>query len=242
MGAALVAGAVNAIAGAGTLLTFPALLYTGLASIAANATSTLALWPGSVTSAWTYRRYLRRDCRLALILAVPSLVGGLVGAVLLLQTPERLFRSAVPFLIYLACGLLILQEPVGQWMTQRALAHPRHRLVALWIVQLGIAVYGGYFGAGIGILMLAAMAIFLPEDLQAANALKNLQAALINSMAMLYFIASGAASVRLAVPMAVAAVVGGYIGAHAAQRLPARWLRTVVVLYGLGVATYLMVE
>jgi uncharacterized protein len=240
--AAFGAGFVNAIAGGGTLLTFPALLYSGMNAIAANATSTAAVWPGSVTSSWAYRHYLRTNRARVVSLALPSLLGGVAGAALLLNTTERAFRFIVPYLILLACGLLVAQEPIGRWMTQRTEAHPRRGLAALWLAQFAIAVYGGYFGAGIGILMLAAMAIFLPEDLQTANALKNLFAVFINGVALLYFIIKGAAVLPVAAMMAVTAVAGGWVGAHTAQRLSPRLLRAAVVVFGVAVAVHLMMK
>jgi uncharacterized membrane protein YfcA len=236
------AGFVNAIAGGGTLLTFPALLYSGLPSITANATSTVAIWPGSVMSSWTYRRQLLDHRQRVFVLALPSLLGGIAGAVLLLNTPEKMFRFIVPYLILLACGLLAAQEPIGRWMTARAEAHPRKHAVALWLTQYAIAIYGGYFGAGIGILMLAAMAIFLPEDLQAANGMKNFFAVLINGIAAVYFIVVGAAIVHVAAIMVGAAIFGGYVGARTAQRLSPHFLRAIVVLFGLIVAIHLMAE
>ncbi len=229
-------GAGFIIAGGGTLLTFPALLATGLPAIAANATSTVAIVPGSAMSAWTYRREIAAHRKLAGLLAAPSLIGGLAGAVLLLQTGEELFRFIVPYLILLACALLMLNEPLGRWMTARAAAHPKKHAAALWLCQFAIAVYGGYFGAGIGILMLAAMAIFLPESLQEANALKNLLATLINAVAVIYFLAVGAAVVPVALAMMGAAIAGGFVGARTAQKMSARLLRGAVVVYGVIVA------
>ena len=242
LSAAFGAGFVNAVAGGGTLLTFPALLYSGMSPIAANATSTVAIWPGSLMSSWAYRRELSANRRTAVTLALPSLLGGLSGAVLLLSTPERVFRFIVPYLILLACALLIVQEPIGRWMTTRAAAHPRKHAAALWLCQLAIAVYGGYFGAGIGILMLAAMAMFLPEDLQAANGMKNLFGLLINGIAAIYFVAMGRAVVNVALVMALAALVGGFAGARTAQRLSPHLLRGVVVAFGLAVAAHLMMQ
>jgi uncharacterized membrane protein YfcA len=236
------AGFVNAIAGGGTLLTFPALLYSGIASITANATSTVAIWPGSLMSSWAYRRQLLDHRQRVLVLALPSLLGGIAGAVLLLNTPERMFRFIVPYLILLACGLLVAQEPIGRWMTARAAAYPRKHAVALWLTQFAIAVYGGYFGAGIGILMLAAMAIFLPEDLQAANGMKNFFAVLINGIAAVYFVVVGAAVLKVSALMMGAAILGGFVGAHTAQRLSPRLLRGAVVAFGLVVAIHLMTQ
>ena len=234
------AGFVNAVAGGGTLLTFPALLYSGLSSITANATSTVAIWPGSLTSSWAYRQQLREYHARVIWFAVPSLLGGLLGAFLLFHSGEKVFRAIVPYLILLACGLLMANEPIGRWVALRATAHPRRHAVALWLSQFAIAVYGGYFGAGIGILMLAAMAIFLPEDLQAANGIKNFLAVLINGIAALYFIFIGAAVLNTAVMMMGAAILGGFVGARTAQRLSPRLLRAAVVLFGLIVAIHLI--
>jgi uncharacterized protein len=238
--ASFAAGFINTIAGGGTLLSFPVLLNAGIPPIMANATNTLGLWPGSAMGTWTYRQRIAGHQQEAKLFAVPSLLGGLAGAVLLLTTPERAFRIIVPYLILLACALLLLNESVSRWMTRRLEQHPRKRLAALWLCQFAISIYGGYFGAGIGILMLAAMAIFLPEDMQSANALKNLFATFINAMAALYFIYAGAADLRVAGVMACCAVAGGYIGAHTAQRLSPRPLRYVVVAFGLGVAAHLL--
>jgi len=240
--AAFGAGFVNAVAGGGTLLTFPALLYGGLSSIAANATSTVAIWPGSVTSSWAYRQQLATNRARVWILSLPSLVGGLAGAILLLNTSESVFRYIVPYLILLACALLLLNEPIGRWFSKRAAAHPKRHAAALWLSQFAIAIYGGYFGAGIGILMLAAMAIFLPEDLQAANGMKNFFAMLINGIASAYFIAMGMAIWHVALLMALAAIAGGFVGAKTAQRLSPRILRGAVVVFGVIVSVHLMVK
>jgi uncharacterized protein len=240
--AAFGAGFVNAIAGGGTLLTFPALLYSGLSPIAANATSNCAIWPGSVMSSWAYRRRLAENRARVWTLALPSLAGGIAGAMLLFNTPEKVFRFIVPFLILAACGLLLVNEPIGRWMNARAAAHPRKHAAALWLCQFAIAVYGGYFGAGIGILMLTAMAVFLPEDLQAANGMKNFFAVMINGIAMIYFIVVGAAVLKVALAMAIAAIAGGFVGAHTAQRMSPRLLRGAVVVFGVFVAVHLMIK
>jgi uncharacterized membrane protein YfcA len=240
--AAFGAGFVNAVAGGGTLLTFPALLYSGMSSITANATSTVAIWPGSVTSSWAYRRQLTENRARVWILSLPSLLGGLTGAILLLHTSESVFRHIVPYLILLACALLLLNEPIGRWMSKRAESNPKKHAAALWLSQFAIAIYGGYFGAGIGILMLAAMAIFLPEDLQAANGMKNFFAMLINGIAAAYFIVKGMAILTIALAMALAAIAGGFVGAKTAQRLSPRILRGAVVAFGVIVAVHLMMK
>ncbi|HWP47954.1 MAG TPA: sulfite exporter TauE/SafE family protein [Candidatus Limnocylindrales bacterium] len=234
--AGLGAGFINAVAGGGSLISFPALFLSGLPAVMANATSTVALWPGSLASVWAYRLRIWYKRKQAMALALPSLLGGLLGSVILLHTPEKAFRLIVPYLILLACALLVVQGQVGRWVTRRTKTNPKGASRALWIVQFLISVYGGYFGAGIGILMLAAMAIFMPEDLQSANALKVFFATLINGIAAFYFILTGAADLGAAGIMAGASIVGGYAGARLAQRLPPKLLRAVVVGFGIIIA------
>jgi uncharacterized membrane protein YfcA len=238
--AGFVAGLINAVAGGGSLVSFPALLLTGMPAVAANATNTLAVWPGSVSSTWAYRDFIAQERRRAIALAIPSLLGGLAGSWILLHTSERVFRSVVPWLILFACVLLAGQTRVAQIVASRRGESDPHVPPALWVAQFLISVYGGYFGAGIGILMLAAMGIFLPGALQRANGLKVLFAGLINGIAAVYFLAVGAARLPEAALMAVCALAGGWVGAHVAQRLPARVFRAVVVSYGVVVALKLL--
>jgi uncharacterized membrane protein YfcA len=237
--AGFVAGVINAIAGGGSLVSFPALLLTGMPAVTANATNSLAIWPGSLTSAFAYRRELVAERQKAVILSLPSLLGGLVGSFILLHTTERLFRAVVPWLVLLACALLALQgEVTRRWLGRsRSTAHgvPWY----LWLAQLAISIYGGYFGAGMGILMLAAIAIVLPGSLQHANALKVLFGLLINGSAAIYFLAAGAARLPEAALMALASLAGGYAGARLAQKMPAPLMRAVVITYGLSVAAWL---
>jgi uncharacterized protein len=234
--AGLVAGAVNAVAGGGSLISFPALLYTGMPSVTANATNTLALWPGTLSSAWAYRRLIADERRRALVLALPSLLGGLLGSIVLLCTAESTFRAIVPWLILFACLLLALQEPLSRALLRHAPPSRHHVSAPLFLAQLLIAVYGGYFGAGIGILMLASMGILMEASLQHANALKVLFSMLINGSAAIYFLLTRAASLREAALMAVCSLVGGYGGARLAQRLPTKLMRTVIVVYGVVIA------
>jgi uncharacterized membrane protein YfcA len=238
--AALAAGVVNAIAGGGSLISFPALLATGMGSVRANATNTLGMWPGSVSSVWAYRGHIAGERHRAAVLAVPSLLGGLGGSVLLLNTPESAFRAFVPWLILFACGLLALQARVARWVAGISSGEAPRVPVSLWVAQLLISVYGGYFGAGIGILMLSAMAILIPSGLQAANGLKVLFATLINGISAIYFLVVGAVGLPEAGVMALAAITGGWLGAHLAQRLPARAMRALVVAYGVVVALRLL--
>ncbi|BDG07210.1 sulfite exporter TauE/SafE family protein [Anaeromyxobacter paludicola] len=234
--AGFVAGVINAIAGGGSLLSFPTLLLTGMSPVMANATNTLALWPGTLSSVYAYKRHIGEERRRAWVLSLPSLAGGLAGSWLLLHTPEKAFRAVVPWLILFACGLLSLQGPIARWIKGRQASGATAVPASLWVSQLLIAIYGGYFGAGIGILMLAGMAIFLPDTMQHANALKVLFSCLINGIAALYFLGMGAAALPQAGLMAVTSIVGGYAGAHLAQRMPARVMRVVVISFGVVVA------
>jgi uncharacterized membrane protein YfcA len=238
--AAFGAGVVNAIAGGGSLISFPALLFTGMPSVEANATNTVAIWPGTVSSTWAYRKYIGEERRRAFVLALPSLAGGLAGSVLLLNTPEKAFKAVVPWLILFAAGLLALQGPVARWVARKLPMDGDRVPAPLWAAQFVIAVYGGYFGAGIGILMLAAMAIFLPDTLQHANALKVLFALLINGIAAVYFLFAGAVHLPEAGLMAVTSVAGGWLGAKVAQRLPSWLLRYSVITFAVVVAAKLL--
>jgi uncharacterized protein len=241
--AAFIAGLINAVAGGGSLVSFPALLLAGMPSVTANATNTLAVWPGTVSSTWAYRGVIATERRRAVTLAVPSLLGGLAGSIILLNTPEKAFRAVVPWLILFACALLMAQTRVAAWLLRRRGAAPEARVpAALWVVQFIVSVYGGYFGAGLGILMLAAMGIFLPDALDRANGLKVLFGGLINGIAALYFVAVGAVRLPEAALMSVCALAGGWVGAHVAQRLPARVFRAVVVTYGVVVALKLLLD
>jgi uncharacterized membrane protein YfcA len=230
-GAAAAAGVVNAVAGGGTLLTFPALVFAGVPPVAANATNTLSIFPGQAASTWAYRRHIGEERKRALALSLPSLLGGILGAALLLWLPERSFEEAVPWLILFACLLLVAQGPI-----KRAVAASRHanHPAALWIAQLLISIYGGYFGAGIGILMLAAMGIMISSSMQHANALKVLFSWIINAVAAVIFLVAGAAWLPEAGLMAVGNVIGGFVGAKLAQRLPPTGMR----LFAVGVGLY----
>ncbi|MFY3745894.1 sulfite exporter TauE/SafE family protein [Anaeromyxobacter sp. Red801] len=231
--ASAAAGLVNAVAGGGTLLTFPALMLAGLSPVTANATSTVALWPGQISSVWAYRRHIDEERHRAIVLGLPALLGGALGSVLLLALPEKAFAAVVPWLILFACALLALQGPI-----RRAVGHQvaGNHPVALWMIQFLISVYGGYFGAGIGILMLAAMGILLPSSLQHANALKVLFALLTNGVACVLFLAWGKVDPPLAALMAVASLVGGWVGAHVAQRLPPAGMKAFAIAIGLFAA------
>jgi uncharacterized membrane protein YfcA len=241
-GAGFAAGVINSVAGGGSLVSFPALLYTGMGARFANATNTVAVWPGQATAVLAYRRIIGQERRRAWILAWPSLVGGLAGSWLLLHTSERIFRAVVPWLILLACALLAVQVPLARWISERSGTKRAEVPAALFAAQLLISVYGGYFGAGIGILMLAAMAIFIPQGLQVANGLKVLFATLINGISAVYFLAMGVVRLPEGLLMMATSVVGGWVGARLAQQLPPRVMRLVVITFGVAVAGKLLMQ
>ena len=232
-------GTVNAIAGGGTNLSFPALLWLGLPPVAANATSAVALWPGSWSGAWGFRTALRRARPQWLWLLVPSVLGGALGAALLVEMPPAAFRALAPWLV-LGSTLLFAAEP---WLRRRFRpggGTSRHAMRLAHLAQLLIAVYGGYFGAGIGILMLASLAFSGVDDLAQANGLKNLLAAGIKAAAVGYLAVAGAVVWGTAAVMAVGAVCGGLAGAAISQRMPARLQRLAIIAIGLlmTVATF----
>jgi uncharacterized protein len=270
---AVVAGAVNAVAGGGTLLTFPALLWIGQLAqlpVVANATSTVALWPGQLSSLWGYRKEVGPSHKAIVLLAVPSFLGGLIGAILLLNTSNETFRSLVPYLILVATLLFMVQEPLARWQRRRGEEGERGRggegetdrnsassgvplsstppllpssppplpwAAGRWIVvmvfQLLVAIYGGYFGAGIGILMLAAFGFLGFTNIHRMNGLKNINGMCINAVAAVLFIVNGLVDWRLASLMAAGAILGGYAGADTARRIGQKNVRRIVVLIGL---------
>ena len=239
--AAFAAGAINSVAGGGTLVTFPTLIWTGVPSKLANGTSTVALWPGSVGSVWGYRRELKSADRRVFALVVPSLVGGIAGAVLLQLTPSATFDRLIPFLILFATCLFWVQEPL-QKRFNLAVRHESgsHWLSWTMLFQLAVALYGGYFGAGIGILMLAALSLMGHSDIHQMNAVKNLLGLTINAMAAAYFIYIGLVVWQDAVVMMGASIAGGIGGAGAARRLGRPVVRRIVIAIGIIMAVSMM--
>lgn len=243
-GAAFLAGAINSVAGGGTLVSFPALIWLGLNSVAANATSTVAIWPGTVGSAWGYRREIRSAEARFLALIVPSLVGGLIGAILLRYTPTVMFDRMVPFLILFATLLFMVQEPIQRMLkTADAAAHRSTRwLVGGLVFQLCVGLYGGYFGAGIGILMLASLGIVGLSDIHEMNALKTVLGSLINLVAAIYFIFVGLIDWPKAGVMTVGALAGYYFGAHFSQQIPQKRVRQIITAIGFTISAVLFYQ
>jgi uncharacterized membrane protein YfcA len=236
-GATALAGAVNAIAGGGTLLSFPTALAWGMPSPVANATNALAMSPGSFASAWAYRAELATQRKLAILLCAPTIAGAVIGAVLMRLTPVRLFDALVPLLVFGATLILLLQG-FARRRAELQEAPSRARLVAAVALQLLVGVYGGYFGAAMGIVMLALLSM-LPGGIQGRIAIKNLLGAVANGVASVYFIASGLVDPHAAAIMVPAAMLGGFAGGHAARRASPRAVRLTVVAIGLGVSALL---
>jgi uncharacterized membrane protein YfcA len=247
-GAALLAGFVNAIAGGGTLLTFPALVAAGLSPLAANATSTVALLPGALSSMLGYRRELAGVGRWAAWFAIPSLAGGAIGAALLLHTPSAAFDRIVPWLVLGATALFLSQRALLRRVRGSRSALDDTALTArapsipLLGAQLLVGVYGGYFGAGIGILMLAALGLMGFGNIHRMNGLKNWGGFCMNLVAALTFAVGGIVRWPVALAMAAGSVVGGYLGAHAAQRVPQEMVRSAVAGVGILSGLWLLVR
>jgi uncharacterized membrane protein YfcA len=241
MVAGCIAGVMNSIAGGGTLVTFPSLIFVGLPSITANATSTIALLPGTLGSAVGYRNNIGSVSRWLKLFAPVSLLGGLLGGILLVQTPSRVFDGLVPFLILFATVLFMAQSFFTRFIRGRTaslhgLLPSRTWIVGAVMFQFAVAVYGGYFGAGIGILMLASLGVLGFENVHEMNTLKVILGFLINVVAAVYFVSSGLIHWPSAGIMAVGTIIGGYSGAHLAQRIPQARVRSLITAIGLTIS------
>ncbi|MGH2516225.1 MAG: sulfite exporter TauE/SafE family protein [Ktedonobacterales bacterium] len=246
--AAVLGGTLNSVAGGGTFITLPTLIFTGVPSVNANVTSTVALWPGTLATIGGYRGTLHVERRLLLILGGVSIVGGALGALVLLHTTQTLFLHLVPYLLLLATLLFAF----GGTITSRL--RPRKndadgqsgpfRLSLGWVVtlQFVIALYGGFFGGGIGILMLAALSAMGMDDIHSANALKAILNACINGVAIVTFIIAGAVFWGQAIVMILGAIAGGYGGARVARRLDPKLVRRFVILVGIVMSIYFFVR
>lgn len=244
-----VGGAVNSIAGGGTLLTFPALLALGVPPVSANATSTLALWPGSMASMWGYRRQLAGAERWAMRLAVPSILGGGIGAALLLATTDEQFRALVPWLVFGATLLFAVQGPVMKRLRTRASASPTGQIerplnptTGMLIAQFAVGIYGGYFGAGAGIVMLAVFGLMGLTNIHQMNGLKNFNGICFNGIAAITFALMGQVNWPIGVVMAVGSSAGGYLMSGLAQKVPQVWVRNAVTAIGFASAIWLLMS
>ncbi len=236
--AAVAAGIVNALAGGGTLITFPMLVAVGIPAVAANITNTVALCPGYLGGTLAQSKDLRGQRRRLWLLLPVSVLGGVLGGYLLLNSGERLFRTLVPFLILMASGLLAMQDPMRRWLVKRTQQHAAQSLPEAW-VALGVglaAIYGGYFGAGLGVITLAVLGLLIDDTLTRLNAIKQAISFSINIAAAIFFLFSGQVVWSVAAVMAVGALAGGSIGGRLAGRVQPATLRKIVVVIGVVVA------
>ena len=227
--AAAVAQGLNTVAGGGSFITFPALLFAGVAPIEANATSTVALWPGALSSAWAYRRDFAATRRVVVVLSAVSIVGGFAGAMLLLLTPEARFKALIPWLLGFATVLFAASDGISSRLKPDGRGGS---LALVACIQFVVAIYGGYFGGGIGIMMLAAFSLMDVGTIHGMNGLKALLGAVINGAAVVTFIVARLVDWRFAVPMIVAAILAGYAGAKIARRIDPAIVRRLVVVVG----------
>ena len=236
----LAAGAVNAVVGSGSLITFPTLLAVGYPAVLANVSNTVGLSPGSVSGAIGYRRELAGQRRRLLALMPAAVIGGLTGAVLLLAVPGA-FNDVVPILILLAVVLVVIQPRVAarRAVRGRVAEHPGPLLHGGVFLT---AVYGGYFGAAQGVILLALLGLTLDDDLQRLNAVKNVVIAVVNGLAAIYFIARTDVAWVAALLLLAGSVVGGQLGAHFGRRIPQQVLRIMIAVIGTGVAIKLLVD
>jgi uncharacterized protein len=242
--AAVAAGAVNALAGGGTLITFPTLVALGVPPVVANVTNTVALCPGYLGGTLAQKKDLAEQRKRLIMLVPAAALGGIIGGALLLTTGEKLFSALVPYLILLASGLLAIQDPVRKWLVQRAAqngsAGSNERLA--WL-PVGLAsIYGGYFGAGLSVIVLAVLGLTLDDTLTRLNALKQAISLSVNVAAALFFVFSGKVIWSLALVMAVGALLGGALGGRLASRVKPSMLRWIVVTIGVVIGVVYLVK
>jgi uncharacterized protein len=239
--AAFVAGVLNAVAGGGSFISFPALLFTGMAPIAANATNTAAVWPGTVASTVAYRNAFTPDARRLLpMLLFTGIIGGFLGARILLSTPQSTFMHLVPWLLLGATLLFLCGPRISTWVKNRAAQGKASRalLIVGLFLELLIAMYIGYFGAGVGILVLSLLALLGMENIHAMNGVKSLLVSVVNGVAMVTFIFARMIIWPQAILMILGSLIGGYGGAYYAQKMNPQQVRWIVIVVGFGMSAY----
>jgi len=242
-GVAILGGAINSVAGGGSFLCFPALLFTGVPPVNANATNTLALWPGTLASVGAYRReFGKADTRQIYSLVITGIAGSLMGAILLLKTPQLTFLHMVPWLLASATVIFAFSSRISRWVRERQSRAGTHITTGAALVQLVIAVYIGFFGAGAGILMLALFAFMGMESIHTMNAFKTMLASICNGVALIAFIVAKAIFWPQALLMLVGAAFGGYFGAHFAQKIAPAKVRMIVIFIGAGLSIYFFLK
>jgi uncharacterized membrane protein YfcA len=239
--AAAAAGAINSVAGGGSFISFPALLLAGVPPVAANATNATALWPGSVASVGAYRRELAVQRKGIVLFSAISLVGGLLGALLLLRTDDAVFERLIPYLLLLATVVFAASPRITR-LTRRLGGEggPARRFGVL-ALYLAVAIYGGFFGAGLGILTLAVLGLLGLENIHEMNALKTLQASLVNGIAVAAFILAGIVDWPIALLMTAGAIAGGYGGAAVARQLNPAHVRLGVIILSVALTGYFFI-
>lgn len=244
LGAGIFVGIINAVAGGGILLGFPVLLSAGLSPLIANATANIAVLPGSVTSVYGYRRYIRKVPRIYLLLLVPCFIGALIGSWLLLHTSSSRFESIVPWLVSFAV-LLFTVQPYLHFRFLKFIKKKYRSLASIILLSLAIvplAIYGGYFGAGFGFIMLAFLGFTKLHDIHQMNGIKNLAAIVIATTTILMLLPSGLIDWRTGGIMAVGSAIGGLLGARLAEKVSSHALRVVVITLGIVTAVYLFAK
>ena len=244
--AAVLGGTLNSVAGGGTFFTVPALIVTGVLPITANATSTVALWPGSLASMWAYRRELVQQRRGVLYLLIgTSLIGGILGAILLVNTSQSTFLLLLPYLLLMATLLFTLSPYITARLRLNSLEKAKlswPTIIGVSCAQLVIAFYGGYFGGGIGILMLATLALMGMENIHMMNAVKTLLTVCINGVAIVIFVIRGIVDWPIALLMIIGTVIGGFGGAYYARKIDQKWVRLFVIFVGVSMTIYFFVR
>jgi uncharacterized membrane protein YfcA len=239
--AAFLAGLLNAVAGGGSFLSFPALLGMNILPVQANATNTVALWPGQLTSIAAYRNDVRNNLRSAVLMGTAGLLGGTAGAVVLLNTPQRTFMHLVPWLLLVAATFFAISGPVSRWLERRKgrmqkVAEPKR--VPLFFAALAVSFYVGYFGAGAGFLFMTMLALFGYQDIHDINAMKVVTTTLANGVAFVIFVVDKQVVWRYCLLAMVVCAIGGYTSASLARKVPQPVLRALVVVIGLSMAAW----
>jgi len=247
LSAGVIAGVLNAVAGGGSFISFPLMMFTGVPPVEANASNTVALWPGLATSVASYSRHLRAPRRLLLPLVATSVLGGLAGALLLVKTPQRTFLHLIPWLLLGATALFIfgnrLRTMVAKTEASSTLEDNSWLAITLaCLLQLAVGTYGGYFGAGIGFVMLGMMTLLGMRDINAMNALRITLGTVINGVAVVTFIVSGAVFWGQCVVMMAGALLGGWFGAQYAQKADPKKVRWFIIVLGLGLSAYFFIK
>lgn len=238
--AAFIAGLLNAVAGGGTLLLFPALLSMKILPIQANATNTVALWPGQLTSIAAYRQDIRKNIRLAMPMALAGLLGGMAGAMMLLETPQTTFLHMVPWLLLAATVIFAVSGPVSRWLERlNGAGHPHApRRLPVFLLTAAVCFYVGYFGAGAGFLLITVLSLFGYQDLHEINALKVVSTTMANGVAFIIFVVNGQVVWRYCLLAMLACGIAGFMSASLARRVPQPLLRSLVVVLGLFISAW----